>query len=162
MEVEMIFVVARHGDYASDDDMSEQGSLQAIALAKTLEEKGLLPEKDWRLKELLLLSSTAPRALQFARVLGGQIGSTACKVKELWSDNTHRCNTKVAMGEINQWVCRHRHKTVIFVTHLEYSVELPEELAAEYCKVSISAPWKEIGYGRAHILNTETGELSEI
>jgi phosphohistidine phosphatase SixA len=76
----------------------------------------------------LILTSTAPRALQTAELLAEQLGGAAVVGEErLWRDNTHpRAGSYELIGLIQD--AGERADFVVLVTHLPNVVELPDAL----------------------------------
>ncbi len=112
------FTVARHGDYDECLNLSDGGKTQMRELARAL--KKVLGEEG----STLLLSSSAPRAIQSVQVLSDELGIREFETyDELWSDNSHREDAPRAMGIILNK--SDEFDNVIVMTHLEYTTSLP-------------------------------------
>ncbi len=136
------FIVARHGSYDESLNLSPSGESQMKRLAQAL--KQVLDEGS-----ILLLSSSAPRAIQSSQVLSDEIGVAFENFDELWSDNMHRENTTRAMELILDKSSGFDH--VIIMTHLEYSESLPFVFAE-----------KELGMSELYLCSVPKGEAWHI
>jgi phosphohistidine phosphatase SixA len=105
-------IIIRHGLY-SGEDLNEAGKMQMQKLASTL---------SWvNPSTTAMLSSSAPRASQSAKILSESLLLSFSEHEILWSDNQHDYNVAKAFELIRAQIA----ETVIVVTHLEYTEELP-------------------------------------
>lgn len=121
------FIVARLGNYDENLNLSPAGEKQMRQLSQVL--KHSLNENP-----ILLLSSSAPRAVQSATVLGNEMGVSFESFDELWSDNAHIEDTERAIKLILERA--NGFENVVVMTHLEYSGSLPSVFARKEMGVS--------------------------
>jgi len=115
-------IVARRGSYDENLNLNMVGEEQMQKLAESLKE--IIGEDS-----ILLLSSSAPCAVQSSQVLSSELGIDFESFDELWSDCDHCQNTARAMKLILNKAKSFEH--VIIMTHLEYSESLPHTFAEE-------------------------------
>ncbi|KKP89508.1 MAG: primase protein [Candidatus Moranbacteria bacterium GW2011_GWC2_37_73] len=112
------FIIIRHGMYGFDDRLNERGRQQMEELSKKIDP--LLKGG----KSSLLISSTAPRALDSADVLEEKLFFKRREDLELfWSDNSHNWDITAAIEVILEKGID--YEVVIIVSHLEYCEYLP-------------------------------------
>ena len=135
-------VLIRHGSYADEDErINDDGRKQMTLLAERLRELNG--------SSVLLLSSTAPRALDSAEVLSGLLEIPIEEHAILWSDIDHPMNFKKTLDLIRE--SGGRAQTLLVVTHLDYAKYFPGYFAQEEWAISIRSfdVWK----GQAVILD---------
>ncbi|MBI4144872.1 histidine phosphatase family protein [Candidatus Woesearchaeota archaeon] len=146
--------IARHGNYGSDDRISDEGKNQMRTLASALKEcwAGLAP--------ITLLTSTAPRAQDSAEVLGSILApATIASYDCLWSGNDSKHTPKYGdLPAVHALVAEHRTsaKGIILVTHLEVSEDYPSHFFQTELKRE--QHFKEIRKGSAYLIDTKTGQ----
>lgn len=131
-------VIARHGHYGQDDNLSNLGSEQMLRMS----------QKIANLKQDLsatILCSSAPRAEQSAKIISDNLGIPSATHPILWSDNKHRMSCEDVYKLVT--VAAEKVDVVILVTHLEYSDNFPLHFA------SVEGWNKSVGFGE-----TEKGE----
>jgi phosphohistidine phosphatase SixA len=115
-------MVVRHGHYGDDSRLSDRGRAQMGALAEKLRAimSGALA---------LILTSTATRARESAKILSSSLG-VGCEEHEiLWSDGSHPEDLRGTL----ELVRSHQDKVdvLILVTHQEYAEDFPPFFARE-------------------------------
>ncbi|KKQ51141.1 MAG: Protein containing Phosphoglycerate mutase // Nucleotidyltransferase [Parcubacteria group bacterium GW2011_GWD2_38_11] len=110
-------IIIRHGMYGFDDRLNERGRQQMEELSKKI--NPLLEGEG-----TLLISSTAPRALDSADVLEEKLFFELREDLELfWSDNSHNWDIAAATEFILEK--GKDYEVVVIVSHLEYCEYLP-------------------------------------
>jgi len=110
-------VIVRHGEYGRDMRLNAKGRDQMYNMAEILQ--GVLARKN----TAHILSSTAPRALDSAKILS-EIQNVPIEEHELlWSESGHPEDLDGAYGPIKS--LQEKADLGIVVTHLEYAESLP-------------------------------------
>jgi phosphohistidine phosphatase SixA len=111
-------ILVRHGDCTADGELTMIGCLRISSLALKL--KSILHV----ITDVIILSSTATRAMQSARVLAKGLPATIEGHEVLWSDDEE--GLRVQLPEALTFVrSRMSHDVVILVTHQEYTEDFP-------------------------------------
>lgn len=113
-------VVARHGDYGGDDNLSQRGAEQMRNLAEKM-----LSIVDG--SKIILLSSTARRASQSAEVISQVLKVPFEEHEVLWSENCHPENEAELLELVR--ARKPENQAMILVTHLEYAEYFPTYFA---------------------------------
>ncbi|MBI4457856.1 hypothetical protein HY633_02750 [Candidatus Uhrbacteria bacterium] len=127
-----ILLVCRHGDYSSDGGrLTDYGRIQIRNLADNLRTTCSLDGK-----RILLLTSTAPRAMDSAEVLKACLAIPFLEPWEfLWSDRDHRQNNGKVLSLIKKKA--DEADVLILMSHLEYCEDIPVEFARQVLNVGI-------------------------
>lgn len=143
-------ITARHGNYDSNLNLNQRGVNDITRLAE-----GLRPHLMGNVK---LLSSTAPRAIQSAEVLGKIIGVKPEGHEVLWSDGSHPTDLPGVLKLVRESaeLC----DTLILMTHLEHGEAFPWYFGREELGVNIQS--QEIQKGEAWVLDIETRQLTHV
>ena len=123
-----VFLV-RHGDYNSDERLSNLGERQYVEFAEKFKRfcigNRIFPIKNP--KKILVFSSTAPRAVDSIKILQRELGLPDPILRnELWSDNRHSYNTekiaflKKTITEFLEKEDGNSEDMMIIVTHFEF------------------------------------------
>lgn len=109
-------ILVRHGEYDKQKQLSLAGKQQIRDLCVRLQ-----PHIAGH--SVIILSSTAPRAIQSAHVMAEILSAPVEPYPILWVDNFHSSNMEgvAALVEYNG----HRADVVILMTHLEYVESFP-------------------------------------
>lgn len=136
--------IIRHGDYGSDDRIDQDGKRQMLRLSEKL-------EPVIHGGTTVILSSTAPRALDSAAVLAEALGGIPVEQHPLlWSDNRHREDVPAALKLLAS--AGDQANSILVVTHLEYTEELPARFSQER-QWPIPLRYSEIRKGCAVLLD---------
>lgn len=141
--------IVRHGDYLDNGRLSALGRTQIHKIGQKLED--LVNEEE----KVLVLSSTAPRALDSVKIIADILEVPVEEHEVLWADDDHRSN----FDAVHQLVQSIRRKTNfgVLVTHLEYTEFLPSFLGKRDFGVSLlSLPLEK---GGAIILDYRSKKL---
>lgn len=142
--------IIRRGDYLLDNGrLSALGRTQIHKLGQMLE--SLVNEE-----RVLVLSSTAPRALDSAKIIADILEVPVEEHEVLWADDDHRSN----FDAVHQLVQSIRRKTNfgVLVTHLEYAQFFPSFLAKR--DFGVSLPRFAVKKGEAVILDYRSKNLT--
>jgi len=134
-------ILVRHGNY-NGSVISDSGRQQMEILARKLQ----LELQD---KRVLIISSTALRAIGSAEVFSNVLGISFEQDEKLWSDNDHWRDHSQLLELIR--ARQEDADVIILVTHLEYTEEFP----AYYGKEELKVNWnqREIEKGEAWIID---------
>lgn len=144
-------VVIRHGEYDVRYNLNDEGRSQMQNLSAYLVEnfKGM---------KMVILSSSAPRALQSAEVIGEVLELPVEKHKVLWSGGDgYSQNNATVLNLVKE---KDEFDVVMLVTHLEYCEEFP----GYFIENALGGEYKPAGSskGGARILDCETQEMEII
>ena len=124
-------IIVRHGSYStSTGKLIESGHSQMKRLAEVLRPM----VKNYT--TTIILSSSAPRAVESAKMLGGSLGVIVEEYMELWSDENREPDYDKATAIIKT---RNAIDIVIIMTHHEYVHYLPSDFARQELKVDLSS-----------------------
>ncbi|EFK95845.1 protein containing Phosphoglycerate mutase // Nucleotidyltransferase [sediment metagenome] len=137
-------IIARHGEYDHEMNLSTYGKEQMRKLAQTL-----IPYATEG--TLCVLSSTAPRAIQSAEVLGQALHTEPETYESLWSETDRPTQLNAVLALIGE---HENCDTLIIVTHLEYTEELPQYFAREV--LGTSHPFVSLKKGEMVEINCQT------
>lgn len=137
-------ILIRHGDY-SGDKLNEVGRKQIIDLTNVLKEEYLNDES------ILLMTSTALRASDSAKVVSEILKIDYKEYKTLWSDKNHKENHEALLELIKSK--QNEAETIILVTHYEYVEEFPAYFASKELDIEWSD--KLIGKGEAWVIDCQ-------
>jgi phosphohistidine phosphatase SixA len=113
-------VIIRHGKY-SGENLNDNGIKQIQNLLPKL--KAYVSNE----KNVLLISSSAPRAEDSVKILAKELNLPYETHESFWSDNDHDDNCFQALALIKQRAKENGNAdTIILVTHKEYTDNLPE------------------------------------
>lgn len=132
-------ILMRHAPYGEDDRISPQGIEITLNIAPRI-------FREIHGDKILLLSSTAPRAMDTSKILVDHIAALKPDVvredhEELWSDNEHYPNNRVVEALVNSK--KDNFDTIILVTHLEYAENfLQHYFGRELLFSALSSPQK--------------------
>lgn len=107
-------IIVRHGNYDAELKLSGSGRKQMEVMAGKLE--------PFHIGEVRLISSTADRAVESAGVFGAAWDLRIRAYDVLWSQQSHPENLPEALKLIR---ANMDADTLVVVTHLEYTEELP-------------------------------------
>ncbi|MCX6812263.1 MAG: histidine phosphatase family protein [Candidatus Berkelbacteria bacterium] len=145
-------VIVRHGDYCYSDGenvLSHAGEDQIRELIEKLVAENVIINSGG---ELVILSSTARRAVDSAKIIAEALG-VRCNFNEiLWSESFRIENLPGALELVRQLESA---DTVIMVTHYKYTKYFPQYFGQEYLGVN-SFPMSVAGKGRAWVIDCET------
>ncbi len=128
-------IIVRHGKYGRDGNLNEEGQSQIRSLAENIREH--LGYSN------IIISSPAPIARQSADILADIFGITLEEHKVLYSKGYESVN----LGETFELIeSKKEVDTIIVVTHLEYTEELPSCLANELFRKKIESEAVEKGH----------------
>lgn len=138
-------IIARHGAYGDDLNLSPFGQQQMMSLAKQI--KGHINGD-----RVVILSSTAPRAQQSAEILAQHLGVIHQLHDLLWSDSDHPHDHHEAL----KLVRTHKDSVdvIVLVTHLEYGEEFPQFFSNRELN-GTRMDGNGIGKGQAWIIDCE-------
>lgn len=111
-------VICRHGEYGYGGRLDNEGKSQIRSLSGRLRQI-FNPDNE----TALILSSTAPRAVDSATILAEAIKAPVEKYPDLWSDSNHDEDIDAVLRLIK--AVQSRADMVVIVTHLEYTEDLP-------------------------------------
>ncbi len=115
-------ILVRHGHYDyGDGNLTNKGFVQITGLAKKLFDvlNG---------SSILMLSSTAPRAVQSAEIISKELGVPFESHDVLWSGSSGKvAGTMRDFKQVLEMIIGHEHQAdaVILVTHYEYVEDFP-------------------------------------
>ncbi len=145
-----ILIVARHGEYVSDE-LDDRGKRQIADLVEKL--SPIVGDR-----EPLILSSTAGRAVESAEIIADHFNTSFDQHDVLWSENRHREDLPAAL----ELVRLHQDETevMILVTHLEYVERFPPYYGQEELEIYLDS--KAILKGKAWVIDCEAGTITLI
>ena len=151
-------IIVRHGDYDEKGRISSDGVQQMKNLVPAI----LTWVTPQRKKDILLLSSPAPRAEDSAKVLAEGLDLPYETDESLWSDKNHAYDCDRLLDFIEK-KCNEKSEScvVILVTHIEYIHFLPRATAKRARKQSFNTPF-EIEKGEMLILLVKMGGFQYI
>lgn len=151
-------LIVRHGNYGRNYHLDEVGREQIAKMAKWIR---MLSE----LGSLALLSSTAPRAIESAEIIGKEIGVQIHEHPILWSggdaifgDERERWSSEGVVALIRQY---EQYDTVILVCHLESTESVPERFGDRVLGVH-TFPYKEVGKGEGWLIDCKLKTCTKI
>ncbi len=143
-------IVARHGMYRPDGTLNATGQEEMLQLAARLPQ--------YIVGTVVVLTSSAPRAVNSAAFLAEQLGHTnIVKCEKLWSDILHPVDLAAAHAQI---MAMQNYDTVLVVTHLEYASEYPDYFGWREFKVPIAS--STLGRGQAVVIDCEARAWLEL
>ncbi len=134
-------IIVRHGLYNDKLRLTPKGLEKLEILAAQIQ----LQILD---KNIVLLTSPAPRAKDSAEVLARQLGVTCSEHGELWSDADHPQDNKALFALIQNYF--EIAEVLILVTHLEYAQDFPRFFGATFLDTYF--PHIEVEKGEAVII----------
>ncbi len=134
-------IIVRHGSYGSDGYLTEYGQGQMGRLGAKL--KTRIEGK------VRVLCSTAPRALQSARLLAQYFGVEVESHDKLWSDEGHPEDVDAALSLI---AACDDCDVLIVVTHFEYAIEIPSAYGKKVLGVP-NFPRGEVEKGSCRVID---------
>lgn len=135
--------IVRHGDDGYDGRLNDIGRRQMQALGEKLAESF-----DQDSEMALVLSSTAPRAVDSAEILAGLLQAPIEKHEVLWSGGIHPEDLEAVYKLVRSM--RTRADLLVVVTHFEYAEEFPGFLGQR----DLNQPYREsFGKGEGVVLD---------
>ncbi|MFA5157745.1 MAG: hypothetical protein WC451_00945 [Patescibacteria group bacterium] len=134
-------IVARHGSYGGDH-LNSRGVEEINRLSQGLQQViggG----------SVVILSSTAARAVESAKIMSEILGVPFSSHEILWSDDRHRENLPAALRLVQSR--ENEADVVVLVTHFEYAEQLPTFFGKEVLGEEI--PEQEISKGQARVVD---------
>ncbi len=147
-------IVCRHGEIDADRRLSLRGEAQIRDLSELLR-----PHVVGDVSEVLVMTSTALRAIGSARILIHALGIPGTRVHRddlLWSGDGPKPRDDFAALVYVETLAPHA-ETLVVVTHLEYCLSLPSGYALRNGLKSVP-PQLAVNRGQARVLDCETGE----
>ena len=124
-------IIARHGEYDLGNGKLNSEGIKSIT---ALSEEILLLAKN---QKVVILSSTAFRALDSAEIIGEKLGISFEKEKVLWSDSDHYEDFEAALNLIRSYF--EKVDILILVTHFEYVDLFPYYFARKQLNTQIKS-----------------------
>jgi phosphohistidine phosphatase SixA len=140
-----LFII-RHGNYGPDERLNATGVSQMENLVPIL--KSHITEHE----KVIILSSSAPRAEDSAKVISKGMGIAFEKHSEFWSDEKHHQDNRRAKLLLEQKTKERMADTIILITHCEYAKELAWYIALS---MQFNAKRKDVDEGGMVYLNRE-------
>ncbi len=120
-------IVIRHGDYNDAHRLSELGKKQMTQIGEKIMTR-------LNGHSMLMLSSTAPRAIDSANAVGKVLQINHEEHEILWDDNSHWGSLADSIKLIDSK--KGLADVVVVVTHLEFTEEIPDHFANEVLNTS--------------------------
>lgn len=149
-------ILARHGHYHRDEDghLTEYGERQMAELGRRLGScLGSAPRA-------LILSSTAPRGLESARILGDVCAIRMEGHEVLWADNQHAGSFRNAFALVESK--KDEVDALILVTHLDYVARFPSYFADSRGIKLTNGGYEEVPNGAARAIDCELNTVVRI
>jgi phosphohistidine phosphatase SixA len=147
--------IVRHGkDDMRTEVLTPEGRAKVERLAATL--AGHFES----LQDRIILTSTAPRALQSAAILKEQLGAQVEESEVLWRDNYHFDDRLEEIDEMIQEAGT-RADAVVVVTHLDNVEELPDFIISNNPNIE-DYYGNEPQYGEGVLIDFSTGSVVSI
>lgn len=144
-------ILARHGEFDPDTSvLNQRGIEQANALAHAL--------KRYVSQEIVLLSSTGPRAIETAEIIAKNLGLTTMAYEELGS--TIRGQEKANYPAALEIIIKQTKPVVVVVTKGEFIKDFFDYFGRE--KLSIGFPEQKVEKGSALVLDYVHKRLSPL
>ena len=143
-------LIVRHGSYDNDLRLSDNGKREIRKLAEYIK-----TNSDGY--SVLILSSSALRASDSAKVMSDILGVGFEKIEEFCNDEHHPRNSSEACEIIN--TRRNDADVVIIVTHLEFTLFITNSFLKN---LGIRALCKAVGKGEAWQINIEERTVERI
>jgi|GEM_PF-2068108 len=118
-------IIIRHGVYDATDRLDATGQRQMQALIDPLKQH-LAGESN-----VLLLTSSAPRAEDSMKILSEGLGLPYEAHPYFWSDNGHSQDNFRAKELLIEKATEKKADVIVLVTHLEYANGFPRYIVAE-------------------------------
>ena len=145
-----LFVI-RHGDYNDSLRLSELGKEQMTQVSEKI-----LTRLNGH--SMLMLSSTAPRAIDSANAISKVLLIDYEEHEMLWDDDSHWGNLNESIKLINSK--KNLADAILVVTHFDFTEELPEHYAKEV--LNISSLIGTVGKGEAWEIDFEEPTATHI
>jgi phosphohistidine phosphatase SixA len=146
-----LFII-RHGRYGHDGRLNEAGVEQMHDIAEKL--KLLIKAQE----KVIMITSTAPRALDSAEVLSQDLGIPYQKDELFWSDSYHDYDYDAAFSVLGE---KGEHAdVVILVSHLEYCSHLPWMFATK--AMNILFPGIQMEKGECCLCDFEASSVTRL
>lgn len=143
-------IIIRHGDY-DGVNLSDFGKRQMAELGNRL-----MPQING---DVLILSSTAPRARESAEILGKAFNVSIEDHEILWSDRSHYEDFPKVLELVRSK--KEEVDVLILVTHLEYVYGFPGHFGQTELEIS-TFPYREIGKGTAWVIHCEGKTIEHV
>ncbi len=141
--------VLRHASYGPDGRINDTGRVQMATVGSKLKRL-----RDNSAASLVLLSSTAPRALDSADILASILQVDVHAHEVLWSDSKHAQHNEHALTIVQSEV---EYDIVVMVTHLEYCVEFPDYFSSRVLGRNVSTLGRST-YGSTQVIDCVNGK----
>lgn len=146
MELERL-IVLRHGDYCGKK-LNQNGIDQIESISEKI--RDIVAGR-----EVVILTSTAGRAVHSAEIVSEYLGVDAQPHAILWSDDEHEDDMPGTYDLVQTYI--DKVKVVVLVTHYEYVECFPEYFASKYLDVDLES--RVVEKGHAWDLNCKTSSL---
>lgn len=137
-----LLIIVRHGTYGPGGRLNDDGRRQMSDIAEKLET--LVTNK-----RIIVLSSTADRAFEGAKIISGALSAPLEKHKILWSESCHPENFPGLLEMIR--TRQNEADCFILITHLEYVTNFPRYFAKQEWGVEV--PYMNVSKGEAVVLH---------